>query len=32
VFETIAGSLYLVTAVSLIVSRVGAERPARSQR
>jgi adenine-specific DNA methylase len=29
VFETIAGSLYLVTAVSLIVSRIGAERPAR---
>ncbi|HEY2870129.1 MAG TPA: potassium channel family protein [Gaiellales bacterium] len=29
VFETIAGSLYLVTAVSLIVSRVGAERPGR---
>lgn len=32
VFETIAGSLYLVTAVSLIVSRVGAERPGRSGR
>jgi hypothetical protein len=32
VFETIAGSLYLVTAVSLIVSRVGAERRPRSQR
>ena len=32
VFETIAGSLYLVTAVSLIVSRVGAERPARPGR
>jgi ion channel len=32
VFETIAGSLYLVTAVSLIVSRVGAERQPRSGR
>ena len=32
VFETIAGSLYLVTAVSLIVSRVGSERSARSGR
>lgn len=32
VFETIAGSLYLVTAVSLIVSRVGAERRPRSPR
>jgi hypothetical protein len=30
VFETIAGSLYLVTAVSLIVSRIGSPRPARS--
>ena len=32
VFETIAGSLYLVTAVSLIVSRVGAPRAPRSRR
>ena len=29
VLETIAGSLYLVTAVSLIVARVGAERASR---
>jgi voltage-gated potassium channel Kch len=29
VIETIAGSLYLVTAVSLVVSRIGAERPPR---
>jgi ion channel len=31
VFETIAGSLYLVTAVSLVVSRIGSPRRARSQ-
>jgi hypothetical protein len=29
VFETIAGSLYLVTAVSLVVSRIGVERRGR---
>jgi Ion channel len=29
VIETIAGSLYLVTAVSLVVSRIGVERPPR---
>jgi Ion channel len=31
VIETIAGSLYLVTAVSLIVSRIGSERSPRSR-
>jgi hypothetical protein len=30
VFETIAGSLYLVTAVSLVVSRIGSPRRART--
>jgi hypothetical protein len=29
VLETIAGSLYLVTAVSLVVSRIGSPRSAR---
>jgi ion channel len=32
VFESILGSLYLVTAVSLVVSRVGAPRPDRGSR
>ncbi len=31
VFETIAGSLYLVTAVSLVVSRIGVERRGRGR-